>query len=71
MAHVQINCTHKLPDHYDPHIRIQGVAGNAGGGRYSTEKQVLNDLHPGLNSCYVTVDGHNAKVVSASHNGHP
>jgi hypothetical protein len=71
MANVQINYTHKLPQHYDPHTRIQGVAGDGGGGWYRTENQVLDDLRTGQNSYYVQIGGHRVSVVRAIHLGHP
>lgn len=69
MAQVQVRYTHKLPDHYDPHTRILGIAGDAGGGWYRTTNQVLADLRSGNNSYYVQVGQRAVNVISASHNG--
>ena len=69
MAHVQVNYTHKRGNHYNPHERIQGIAGDAGGGWYRTENQVIQDLTTGLNSYFVQVGPHSVGVVLASHGG--
>jgi hypothetical protein len=69
MAHVQINYTHKRGDHYNPHERIQGVAGDAGNGWYRTENQVISDIRTGNNSYYVNAGGRSVNVVIASHEG--
>lgn len=70
MARVQINYAHKRGDHYNPHERIQGVAGDAGNGWYRTEAQVIDDIdRTGINSYFVNVDGRSVDVVTASHDG--
>ncbi|HEX6416101.1 MAG TPA: DUF3892 domain-containing protein [Candidatus Saccharimonadales bacterium] len=69
MAHVRIDYTHKRGDNYNPHERIQGVAGNGGGGWYRTEDQVLADLGTGLNSYFVKVGNVAADVIVARHEG--
>jgi hypothetical protein len=69
MAQVKVQYTHKQGNHYNPHERIQGLAGNGGTGWYRSEAQVLSDIQTGLNSYYVTVGGHSVDVVRATHNG--
>jgi hypothetical protein len=70
VARVQIAYTHKRGSHYNPHERIQAVAGNAGGGWYRSEAQVIEDIdRTGLNSYYVSINGRTVDVVTASHQG--
>jgi hypothetical protein len=71
MARVLVQYTHKLGDHYNPHERIQGIAGDAGGGWYRTEDQVLSDLRTGLNSYYVSANNQAVDIVPAVHEGRP
>lgn len=71
MADVRVDYTHKLPNHPDPHHRILGVAGTAGGGWYRTTDQVLNDIRTGLNSYFVMVNNQRADVVRGMHLGTP
>ena len=66
---MRIDYTHKRGDHYNPHERIQGVAGDAGNGWYRTEDQVISDLASGLNSYYVSVNGQSVAVTTAQHEG--
>ncbi len=69
MADARIDYTHKRGNHYNPHERIQGVAGDAGNGWYRTEDQVISDLASGLNSYYVSVNGQSVAVTTAQHEG--
>lgn len=70
MAHRRVNYTHKRGDHYAPHERIQGIAGDAGGGWYRAEAQVIDDIdRTGVNSYYVNVNGRQVDVVTAVHDG--
>lgn len=69
MARVQVQYTHKQGIHYNPHERIQGLAGDAGGGWYRTEASVIADIKARLNSYFVTAEGRTAEVVLAIHNG--
>ena len=70
MARVQVNYTHKRGNHYNPHERIQGVAGDGGGGWYRTEDQVIDDIdRTGLNSYFVMANGRAVDVVTDSHQG--
>jgi hypothetical protein len=70
MAQVQVSYTHKRGDHYAPHERIQGIAGDGGNGWYRSEAQVIGEIERmGLNSYYVNVNGRQVNVVTAVHNG--
>lgn len=70
MAQVQVNYTHKHGNHYAPHERIQGIAGDAGGGWYRSEAQVIDDIdRSGANSYYVSVNSRQVDIITAVHNG--
>lgn len=70
MPHVQVNYTHKRGNHYAPHERIQGIAGDAGNGWYRSEANVIDDIdRTGLNSYYVIVNGRQVDVVTDVRNG--
>ena len=44
MANFQVSYTHKRGEHYAPHERIQGIAGNGGNGWYRSEAEVIDDI---------------------------
>ncbi|HEY1644798.1 MAG TPA: DUF3892 domain-containing protein [Candidatus Saccharimonadales bacterium] len=69
MADVQVNYTHKKGDHYNPHERIIGVAGDLGNGWYLTESQVIYNIDNNIESYFVNVNGVRADVEVAEHLG--
>lgn len=71
MAHVRVQYTHKRGNHYNPHERIQGLAGDAGGGWYRSESAVLNDLVTNSNDYFVSIGGREVTVIRAFHDGRP
>lgn len=66
MAHLQVTCTTKRPDHYNRHERVQALGGS---GWYRTESDVIREIERGVNSYYVMVGGRAAQVVVTAQRG--
>lgn len=66
MARGQVTCIRKRGSHYNPHERIQAIAGN---GWERTEDQAIADLDGGVHTFFTEVDGAEAEVIVATHLG--
>ena len=66
MAHLEVTCITKRPDHFDPHERIQALGGR---GWYQAEDAVIRGIERGTNSYYVSVAGRTAQVAVTTHRG--
>ena len=51
---VQVECIRKLPDHYDPHVRIQAIGGLHGGARWFVPTdRAIEQIEQGAYEYYV------------------
>jgi hypothetical protein len=66
LAVLQVTCIRKRGGHYDPHERIQAIAGS---GWEKTEDQAIREIKGGINNFKVTRGGRSIAIVIASHLG--
>jgi hypothetical protein len=66
VAHLEVTCITKRPDHYDPHERIRALGGS---GWYKAEDDVIRDILSGTNSYCVSVGGRAVQVMVTTHRG--
>jgi Protein of unknown function (DUF3892) len=66
VAHLQVTCITKHPNHFDPHERIQALGGL---GWYRDRNDVIGHIERGANSYYVNVAGRHAQLVVADRGG--
>jgi hypothetical protein len=68
MARRKVTCINKRGSHYDPHERISHI-GNFSEGWKLTEDEAIRAIENYTSSFYTLVNGREAEVVVATHNG--
>jgi uncharacterized protein DUF3892 len=66
VAHLEVTCITKMPEHYDPHERIRALGG---AGWYKAEDEVIRDIERWQNSYFVSVGARTVQVAVATHRG--
>lgn len=68
MGRFQITCINKRGDHYNPHERISHIGNSANDWRLN-EDSAIERIRNQQDSFYTLVNGREAEVVIANHNG--
>jgi hypothetical protein len=68
MAHCLVTCILKRGGHYNPHERISHI-GNSQSGWLVTEDSAIRRIETGMDSFYTLVNGRQANIIVAVHNG--
>lgn len=68
MGRFQVTCINKRGNHLNPHERISYI-GNYGNNWRLSEASAINRINGGTDSFYTSVNGHEAEVIVANHNG--
>lgn len=68
MARRKVTCINKRGSHYDPHERISHI-GNSGEGWKVSEDDAIRAIENYTTSFYTLVNGREADIVVAKHNG--
>jgi hypothetical protein len=68
MGRFQVTCINKRGSHLDPHERISYI-GNTNNDWKLAEDDAIARIKRGADSFYTLVNGHEADVVVANHNG--
>jgi hypothetical protein len=67
MGRFQVTCINKRGDHFDPHERIEYIGNHA---RWKlSEASAIRRIKNGSDSFYTLVNGREADVIVANHNG--
>jgi Protein of unknown function (DUF3892) len=70
MGRFQVTCINKRGDHLNPHERIEYIGNSANNWKLS-EDGAIQRVRNGSDSFYTLVDGEQADVIVAEHNGRP
>jgi hypothetical protein len=68
MGRFQVTCINKRGNHLNPHERISYI-GNASNNWKLSEDRAISRIKRGAESFYTLVNGREADVIVASHNG--
>jgi hypothetical protein len=68
MAQCLVTCILKRGGHYNPHERISHI-GNSQSGWLLTEDSAIRRIETGVDSFYTLVNGRQANIIVAVHNG--
>lgn len=68
MGRFQVTCINKRGDHYDPHERISHIGNSANNWKLS-EDAAIQSINGRVDSFYTLVNGQEAEVIVASHQG--
>jgi hypothetical protein len=68
MGRFQVTCINKKGDHFNPHERISYI-GNSANNWKLLEDNAISRITRGADSFFTLVNGREAEVVAAAHNG--
>ena len=68
MGRFQVTCINKKGNHFNPHERISYIGNSANNWKLS-ENNAIGRINRGADTFYTLVNGREAEVIVAAHNG--